>query len=77
MTDVTITYCKPCGYEKRATEAASALKNALKVEAKLVPGKGGVYEVKVGGKVVAKRAQGHFPDAGDVVAAVSAAMKAA
>jgi selenoprotein W-related protein len=74
VTDVSITYCKPCGYEKRATDAAGALQKALKVKAKLIPGKGGIYQVKVGDAVVATRAPGHFPDAGEVVAAVSAAL---
>ena len=70
MNDVSIIYCRPCGYEKRARDAAAALRERLAVEAKLVPGTGGVFEVKVGDKVVARRAKGHFPDAAEVVAAV-------
>ena len=77
MRDVSITYCKPCGYEKRAMDAAAELRKAIDVSAKLVPGKGGIFEVQVGGKVVAKRTQGHFPDAAEIVAAVSAALKGA
>jgi selenoprotein W-related protein len=73
MKDVSIIYCRPCGYEKRAKDAASALRERLSVDAKLVPGTGGVFEVKVGDKVVVKRAKGHFPDAAEVVAAVAAA----
>lgn len=76
MTDVSIVYCKPCGYEKRAADAASELRKQLKIAASLVPGKGGIFEVQVGGKVVAKRVKGHFPDAAEIVAAVSAALKA-
>jgi selenoprotein W-related protein len=75
MTDVSIIYCKPCGYERRAADAAAALRKEADVTAKLIPGKGGIFEVHVGGKVVAKRAQGHFPDAAEIVAAVSAALK--
>lgn len=73
MSDVSIIYCRPCGYEKRAREAASALRERLSIDAKLVPGTGGVFEVKVGETTVAKRAKGHFPDAAEVVAAVAAA----
>lgn len=67
---VTITYCKPCGYAKRATEAATALREALGVESKLVPGTGGVFEVSVGREVVAKRTRTEFPSASDIVLAV-------
>jgi selenoprotein W-related protein len=75
MTDVSIIYCKPCGYEKRAADAAAALQNQLKLTASLVAGKGGIFEVRVGERVVAKRAQGHFPDTAEIVAAVSGALK--
>lgn len=73
MSDVSIIYCRPCGYEKRAKDAAAGLRERLNIDAKLVPGTGGVFEVRVGDKVVAKRAKGHFPDTAEVVAAVAAA----
>lgn len=73
MSGVSIIYCRPCGYEKRAKEAAAALRERLAVDAKLVAGSGGIFEVKVGDKTVAKRSEGHFPDAAEVVAAVAAA----
>ncbi|WP_416799047.1 SelT/SelW/SelH family protein [Ciceribacter azotifigens] len=75
MTEVTITYCNPCGYGKRAVEAADALRRDLSVTANLVAGKGGIFEVRVNGEVVAKRIKGHFPDAAEIVASVSAALK--
>lgn len=75
MTDVSIVYCKPCGYEKRAADAAAALRDQLKLTASLVAGKGGIFEVRVGDKVVAKRAHGHFPDNAEIVEAVSGALK--
>ncbi|WP_282525053.1 Rdx family protein [Bradyrhizobium sp. Arg816] len=31
MPDVTIIYCRPCGYEKRAKEAAAALRQRAAV----------------------------------------------
>jgi selenoprotein W-related protein len=74
VTDISIVYCKPCGYEGRASDAAAELRRAIGVTAKLVPGKGGIFEVQVGSKVVAQRAKGHFPDAAEIVAAVSAAL---
>jgi len=73
MPEISIIYCRPCGYEKRAKDVAAALRKQLAMEAKLVPGSGGIFEVKVGERTVAKRAKGHFPDAAEVVAAVAAA----
>jgi len=73
MTEISITYCRPCGYEKRAKEAAALLHERLGLDAELVPGKRGIFEVKLDGKVVAKRVKGHFPDAAEIVSAVAAA----
>jgi selenoprotein W-related protein len=73
MSDVTIIYCRPCGYEKRARDVATALRDRLGLAATLVPGKGGVFEIKLGDKTVAKRAKGDFPGPDDAVAAVAAA----
>ncbi|MBY6242922.1 SelT/SelW/SelH family protein [Methylosinus sp. Sm6] len=75
MSDITITYCKPCCYEKRAAETAEALQRDLSVTARLVAGKGGIFEVRVNGEVVAKRIKGHFPDTSEIVGSVSAALK--
>ncbi|WLA83876.1 SelT/SelW/SelH family protein [Bradyrhizobium elkanii] len=73
MRNVSITYCRPCGCEKRAKEAAALLRERLGVDATLIPGKGGIFEVKLDDEVVARRAKGHFPDAAEIVAAVTAA----
>ncbi len=73
MSDVTIIYCRPCGYEKRAREAAAALRQHLALESDLVPGKGGIFHVKLGDRIVASRSKGHFPGADEIVAAVAAA----
>ena len=73
MRNVSITFCRPCGYEKRAKEAAALLRERLGVDATLIPGTGGIFEVKLGDEVVARRAKGHFPDAAEIVAAVMAA----
>ncbi|RTE93382.1 Rdx family protein [Bradyrhizobium sp. LVM 105] len=73
MSEVTIIYCRPCGYEKRAKEVAAALRRQLGLDADLVPGKGGIFQVKLGDRIVASRSKGHFPDGDDIVAAVNAA----
>ncbi len=41
-----------------------------------MPGKGGIFAVRVGGEVVAARSKGHFPGATEIVKAAAAAVKA-
>ena len=71
MKDVVITYCRPCGYERRAKTAAAALHKNLGVVATLKPGTGGIFTVTVGDEIVATRTKGHFPDARQIVEAVA------
>ena len=75
MSDGTITYGRPCGDEKHAREAAAALRRQLALEPDLVPGKGGVFQVKLGERIVASRSKGHFPGSDEIVAAVIAARR--
>ena len=56
MAEVSITYCKPCGYLRRAEDAAAELQKQLGIAATLVPGKGGIFQVQVDGKIVARKA---------------------
>lgn len=74
MKPVVITYCKPCGYLKRAQTTAAALSEKVGVEPELVPGKGGIFQIAVGGEIVAKRTQAGFPKDDEVVAAVQRAL---
>ena len=74
-SNVSIIYCGPCGYEKRAREAAAAVQSQCKLEPELVPGSGGIFEVKVGDRTVAKRVKGRFPSSEEIVAAVAAALR--
>lgn len=70
MPEIVLTYCKPCGYEKRAKAAADAVQEALGLAVTTVPGKAGIYEVRVGNAVVLKRTAGWMPSPADVVEAV-------
>lgn len=45
------------------------------MEAQLLPGSGGIFEVSVNGKVVAKKGLTGFPSEQDVVKAVGTALK--
>ncbi len=58
----------------RAARAADALKEELEVDAELLKGSGGIFEVAVDGKVVTKKELGRFPTEHDVVDAVSKAL---
>lgn len=74
---IRIVYCKPCGYVRQADEANRALRAALGHEAELVPGKGGVFEVFVGERSVARRTRAGFPAPAQIVQAVAHALAAA
>jgi selenoprotein W-related protein len=74
---VTITYCVPCKYERRAREAADVLREQLGVETELVGGSGGVFRVEVDGETVVSKTRGYFPSAEDVLDAVGARMEPA
>jgi selenoprotein W-related protein len=77
MKEVVITYCGPCGYERRAKTAAAALQKELGVEATLKAGTGGVFHVRVGDEIVAARTKSHFPDSEHIVEAVSKSLNRA
>jgi selenoprotein W-related protein len=74
MPEVTIVYCKPCGYLTKAEAAAAALQRELGVTATLEPGKGGVFQAQVNGVAVIARKKGYFPTPSDVVKAVRKAL---
>ena len=68
--NIVITYCKPCGYEKRAQDLAQSLARELGVQPILATGKGGIFDVAVDGRSVAKKTRGGFPDAATVLRAL-------
>jgi selT/selW/selH-like putative selenoprotein len=68
---VTIFYCVTCNYLSHATAAAEALHDALGIEAVLVRGHSGRFEVEVDGVVVLSKGRSGFPSARDVVEAVA------
>lgn len=71
---INITYCVPCGYERRANALAEALSTELGVEASLIKGGGGIFKVTQGDKVLAARTRDHFPTTEEIVEAVKAAL---
>jgi len=63
MSEVSITYCKPCGYLRRAEDAAAELQKQLGVAATLVPGKGGVSRSRSAARSSQGSASGISPTA--------------
>ena len=58
----------------RATGAAAALKEELGLTAELIRGRGGIYVVRVGDRVVCRKDLSGFPTEDEVVEAVRTAM---
>ncbi len=52
-----IQYCKLCGYQGRAEELASELRDRFGVEASVEEGLFGQFDVRMDGEVVASRGQ--------------------
>ncbi|MGO9830092.1 MAG: Rdx family protein [Myxococcaceae bacterium] len=71
---ITIFYCVTCNYLSQATQAAEALREALGVQAVLVRGHSGRFEVEVNGTVVLAKGKGGLPTPRDVVEAVARAL---
>jgi selenoprotein W-related protein len=50
---------------------ADALKKKLNIEAELIPGSGGIFDVKADGQMVfSKKVAGRFPESTEVIAAL-------
>lgn len=74
MARIGIVYCKPCGYAARAERLARLLESKG-WNAELRAGKGGIFEICVNGKAVARKTRAGFPADEDVVAAIAAAVR--
>ena len=49
---ISIEYCNQWNYLPRASSLAAEIKNQFQVDAKLIPGSGGIFDVKVNDKLV-------------------------
>jgi len=71
---VKIEYCVPCGYLPRATSLASEIKNKYGVDAELVKGVQGIFDVYVDGKrVFSRHEEKRFPEPQDIFDKIGAA----
>ena len=68
MLNIEIQYCVEWNYKPRAVSLADELQDAFGVEATLVPGSGGAFEISVDGKLEFSKFQtGRFPEPGEIV----------
>ena len=67
--NITIEYCGAWNYLPRATSLAAKIKEELGVDAEVIQGSGGIYDIKVDDTMVySKHANGNqFPESDDAV----------
>ena len=71
---VKIEYCVPCGYLPRAQALSAEIKKKYGVDAELIKGVKGIFDVYVDDKLVFSRHQeGRFPEPQDIFDKVGAA----
>ena len=64
---IDIHYCTEWNYKPNAVSLADELRKAFSVEAKLVPGRNGIFDVIVDGELAfSKFKVGRFPEPGEV-----------
>jgi len=50
---------------------AAAIKDTFRIESELIPGSGGIFEVKVDGRLIfSKSAAGRFPETAEILDAI-------
>jgi selenoprotein W-related protein len=73
---LTIKYCVSWNYLPRATSLAAEISAQFGVQAELVKGSGGVFDVTVDGALIySKHRTGRFPDNAEVLQALSGLAK--
>ena len=65
--NIEIHYCAEWNYKPQAASLAEELSNAFGVKAKLIPGRGGIFDGIVDDNLVFSNSQvGRFPESGEV-----------
>ena len=71
---ISIEYCGVWNYEPKAVGLAAKIKERFGLEAGLVRGSGGVFEVSIDAKLVySKKQTGQFPEDRDIFEAIQKA----
>jgi selenoprotein W-related protein len=73
---IEIHHCPTCGFRARADSLAEELFTEFSVEAKLVTGEIGSFDVYVNDELIfSKKEAGRFPDSGEIVQKIKEYMK--
>ena len=73
---VEIHYCSMRNYKPTAARVAAELKKDLDVDATLVAGSNGIFDIIMDGeRVFSKKKAGRFPDPGEATKAIQASEK--
>lgn len=75
MKKVIITYCKPCGYLKRASALTVRINTELGLETDLIPGGGGIYKVEMNNQIVAQKTANGFPEEDEIIQLLQQSLK--
>jgi selenoprotein W-related protein len=72
---VEIYHCTTCGFQARAVSLAEEIKKEFGVEAKLIIGKIGSFDVVVDGeKIFSRHSTGRFPEPSEIVQKINEIM---
>ena len=70
--DIEITYCMAWNYQADADRVSAEIKQATGIESTLVPGSGGIFDIKVDGSLIfSKHETARFPNQGEVAQLLS------
>ena len=64
--NIEIEYCEMWNYKPQADRVSAEIKTATGLEPKLVPGSGGIFEIRKDGEIIWKKMRsGHYPEEGE------------
>jgi len=71
-----IHHCASCGFRSKATKLADELKKEFDIEAVLVTGEVGSFDVVINGELLFSKSEaGRFPDRGEIVQKIEEYLK--
>ena len=70
--NIEITYCQELNYKPEADRVSAEINSAIDVDVALIPGSGGVFDVKRDGELIfSKHELGRFPGKDEIVSLLS------
>lgn len=81
LMDITLEYCAPCKFSRRVVKLMEEVLDDREIEAyirswKLIPGKGGVFELTLNGELIfSKKALGRHAEPGEIKALIASKLE--